>query len=192
MDEFTASNGGTVKTLTNGRMKVANHTRERLTENAAWFESTAYLDAEMVPTLREFFQAERDEELGRWRWPENRDYVVYDFDEGIVRVVAESTGTQYVFERADATMHIGTFPESGAACDYFDAHPEPKPWEDAKPGEIWELTAESKTRQYAAIASRDISGDATYLIPVDNPNAPTLGVRARVITAGHRVYPEAF
>lgn len=138
-----------------------------------------------VKALREFFQHERDEELGRWRWPDTPVYVVYRDSDNSVLVFDETNGRSEQYARWEAELL-----EDGAAFDYFAAHPEPKPWERAKPGEIWELTAEGVERQYAAIASRDFTGDAVYLFPVDDAYAPKLGLRAPVITDGRRIWPE--
>ncbi len=101
---FTASSGGTVAVDSSGRMLVADYTRVALGEGVTRVSRSAHIDAEMVPTLREFFQAERDEELGRWRWPDDPDFVVYAEDDGVHNVVNEkehpTTGTPYAWVRA--------------------------------------------------------------------------------------------
>ena len=76
-------------------------------------------------TLRAFFQAERDDALGRWRDPENPNVVVYpclNQDDGYGRVV-------WVLDEAE--MVSGTVLDDrhshSSASRYFAAHPEPKP-----------------------------------------------------------------
>lgn len=106
------------------------------------------LTAAEADALRDFFQHELDEELGRWRWPENQDYVVYPVETIRGQVVAVSVlnevyGETVQYPRANTVFYSG---EGKAARAYFDAHPEsepkPKPWHDAKPGEVWEVTHE--------------------------------------------------
>lgn len=89
--------------------------------------------------LARFFQAERDAVLGRWRDPENSDVVVYrrqecdDHHGRCAAVLNEAAMTvTYEWERDQGIDE--------SARRYFAAHPEPKPWHDAKPGEAWVIT----------------------------------------------------
>ncbi|QIK61774.1 hypothetical protein G7068_00035 [Leucobacter viscericola] len=59
----------------------------------------------MAKALREFFQHERDTELGRWRWPEYPEYVVRklpDSNPETVIVINESYGPSYTFTRTES------------------------------------------------------------------------------------------
>lgn len=106
------------------------------------------LTAVQVEALREFLQRERDHLLGRWRWPDDPRFVVYQVDTPIgtgriVRVVDESTGEgEYLNEKSFDSQHFGIHFQPAVRA-YFEAHPEPKPWHDAKPGEVWEITYRS-------------------------------------------------
>ena len=80
---------------------------------------------ETTEALRAFFQAERDEQLGRWRDPENPNIVVYpclNQDDGYGRVV-------WVLDEAE--MVSGTVLDDrhshSSASRYFAAHPQPEP-----------------------------------------------------------------
>lgn len=88
---------------------------------------------------------ERDEQLGRWRWPEEPDYVVYP-DDCRLRVLRERDGTFFAWTRGDATRAVKDEGDTGGAVNaayaYSEAHPEPMPWESAKPGEVWVLHLE--------------------------------------------------
>jgi hypothetical protein len=95
--------------------------------------------------VTEAVRAEEDERLGRWRWPENPDYVVYvRISNEIVTVFSEarglsvdaSRGTQdaWVDDERPWKRHA-----LDAASAYFDAHPQPKPWHSAKEGDVWEF-----------------------------------------------------
>ena len=96
-----------------------------------------YLSPEVVMDVEEWAQARRDLELGRWRSPLHPDYVVYPLSEDRVRVLREGSGTYEDFSREEAEPS-GWVPRA-VAFAYFEARPERKPWEDAKPGEIWEI-----------------------------------------------------
>jgi len=142
---FTASNGYAVYVRDGGRLIVSNGI------------TTKTFPVDGADTLREFFQHERDEQLGRWRWPENPDYVVYPNGE-YARVLREVDGTSEVFIRQDVENSVG-FKPALAARAYFAAHPEPKPrpWRDAKEGEAWVITREGV--QYPAIFQAGMFGD---------------------------------
>ena len=95
---------------------------------------------ETTEALRAFFQAERDEELDRWRDTENPDYVVYPGSVSLdwVVVLDESTGgTNVVFKQPRKPTKDSDF--RLVADRYFATHldPEPRPWEEAKAGEYW-------------------------------------------------------
>ena len=143
---------------------------------------------ETTEALRAFFQAERDEQLGRWRDPENPDYVAYpgSVSPDWVVVLDESTG------RADVVFKQRQNPPKDSAFTlvaerYFAAHPQPKPWVDAKPGEVWALT-------YAGIEETAWVADFTWGAPprfrqfknLLNP----IFTNDKHITAGRRIWPE--
>ena len=78
--------------------------------------------------LRAFFQAERDEQLGRWRDPENPNIVVYpipamnDQGDGYGRAVWVLDEAEMVSRTVLDDRH-----SHSSASHYFAAHPEPKP-----------------------------------------------------------------
>lgn len=130
MNEFTATNGLTVRHEGPGVVILdVDGRRNRIS-------GYDFLNRADMAALREFFQHERDAELGRWRWPENPDYVVYAPDEeGVAWSVNERTGAALMNTRA---LPLGFVDDHArAARAYFDAHPERKPWHDAKEGEVW-------------------------------------------------------
>lgn len=135
-----------------------------------------------VQALREFFRAEEDERRGRWRWPENRDYVVYaarDGD-GVHWSVNEATGESHMNTRAG----VSSDEHARVARAYFDAHPEPKPWADAKPGDVWVFEIEGEemlvglaVQRVLAVGFNTVTGTS---IDVD---------RLSTITGARRVWP---
>ena len=147
------------------------------------------LSEEEMDELRAHLQAERDEQLGRWRDPENPNVVVYpclNQDDGYGRVV-------WVLDEAE--MVSGTVLDDrhshSSASRYFETHPlpepEPKSWVDAKPGEVWALT-------YAGIEETAWVADFTWGAPprfrqFKNLLTPIF-TNDKHITAGRRIWPE--
>ena len=172
---FTASNGLTVQTDNDYDLCVEGD----------WVAS-----AEGVEALREFFQHEKDEQLGRWRWPENPDYVVYP-DGTSRRVVNESNGASLSVSVHDRKV-METYLDSyvGAARAYDEAHPEPKPWHDAKPGEMWVLTYGGE--EVPAVVSSSESGHFLFTAATnDGGGTEELAVTSPSVTAARRIWPEA-
>ncbi|MFK4760339.1 hypothetical protein ACI3KS_05325 [Microbacterium sp. ZW T5_45] len=113
------------------------------TAGALHFNHTnGYLGPVEVMDAEEYFQAREDARRGRWRDPHSPDFVVYPSADGRVRVIDERSGIHLTASREDAH---GFEPQGylrglfKAAWAYFDAHPEVKPWHDAKEGEVWLL-----------------------------------------------------
>jgi len=176
---FKASNGVTVDAITDDRDLAFGAV---VTRGSEPFIDQLTISARRADALREFFRAEEDEGLGRWRWPENPDYVVYDRSDGYARVLRERDGTSEVYIREDIA-ELGWCETALAARAFFDAHPVPKPaWHDAKAGEAWLLTVNGEE----LIALRDVDEDfystaAGYRVIRYNRDD---------ITAGRRIWPE--
>ena len=132
--------------------------------------------------LREYFQAERDEELGRWRDPEDPDWVVYPRRD-TVHVINEYDGLPYMRERNQVAYVDGAVSE--VAQRYFAAHPEPKPWEKARPGcdEIWVLTIHGCEQP---VYVTEFCGEPAFQVP----GGGTMSLSHGAITAGRRIWPE--
>ncbi|GAA1578961.1 hypothetical protein [Leucobacter aridicollis] len=128
-DTFTASNGVRVTR----RGESVKLSCERMANRLATFDD---LNRQDMEALREFFQHERDKELGRWRDPERPDIVVYLCDaERCVRVLDELTGVSQLYVEGQMSEYRGDMAD--AARTYFAAHPEPRSWHDARDGQLW-------------------------------------------------------
>lgn len=141
--------------------------------------------------LREFFLAERDAELGRWRWPENPDYVVYPSPAGyMVTVLKEPNGNSGQFDREQFSGMMAGFETSDpgysrAAHAYFEAHPERKPWEDAKHGEVW-LVSIDDAPETPMTVEHEAFDFPRFIEPIEGMSyGPKAG-----ITAARRIWPE--
>lgn len=171
--EFRARSGRTVTSRSDGSV-MFDH-------------ANGYLSPASVMDAEEFFQAKRDAELGRWRWPENPDYVVYrgrDDDDTVV-VIDERNGSNAVYDRGDSDSEFERWKSHhDAAFAYFEAHPERKPWEEAKPGEVWALTtADGREMAYAVMSVAEsgvVFESHDWRYDLDNTQ----------IKSGRRLWPE--
>lgn len=167
---FTASNGATVEAFSQS-IEVSGAGNAEV-----WLEPWA------ASSLREYFRAEEDERLGRWRWPENPDCVVYPRAErgsgGRRRVVAinEVSGFHY-------GVCVEGYTDEPAAVAYFAAHPEPKPWHDAKPWEAWVLTVDGN--EWAAT----LDEDREFRDRAETRGTFWMHITDKRITAATRIYP---
>ena len=140
-----------------------------------------FLSEEEMDELRGGFQAERDEELGRWRDTENPNIGVYalsmmDGEDRCIRLLNELSGATW--------LDWGRVALPGPASRYFDAHPEPEPWDAAQPDEIWVLTIDNDTEEVFRCGERGL-----YSLKTGNPLGSLLSCGSNKITAGHRIWP---
>ena len=153
-----------------------------------WDWSDMELPTADFKTLREYFQAERDEELGRWRDPEIPDMVVYPHDDVTITVLDEVDGKRFWWTRGDELdAHQERFPGFDTARAYFAAHPkpEPKPWDTARPDEVWVLTINNYMEEVFRCGERGL-----YSLKTGNPIGSLLSCSHNKITAGRRIWPE--
>ena len=130
-------------------------------------------------------QAERDAALGRWRSVEHPDWVVYPGkpDESLpfryqeCVVVDERDGNRLVYGTFITSCYSGEGKE--VAREFFAAHPvpEPKPWEQAQPEEVWELTCSGMPFAASLHGEQWVSANGGE-------------IWASRITAGRRIWPE--
>lgn len=158
--------------------------------SVAFHLGNGYLGADVVMDAEEFFQAKRDAELGRWRWPANPQWIVYPRRPGFVPygdadllVINEVDGSamEYVATDDDGTCYTGREePAAEAARAYFEAHPARKPWEDAKAGDVWVIEVEG-VESYAVHVVAEFFGAVSFQTPtgrkVDMNNSAFTGFR---------------
>ena len=99
-----------------------------ITEDGVLRWEGGYDPRRVTDALREYFQRERDTQLGRWRDPKNPDMVCYPVvgDLDAVLMMYEGDMTRYYATRTD-WERIRPHYVSETAGRYFQAHPEPKP-----------------------------------------------------------------
>lgn len=174
MNEYKTSNGATVYLDSDGRLKFQRDSP--LCANT--------LEDFWVQAAREYFQAERDEELGRWRDPENPDWVCYLAKEDSVHVFNEQTGNRAFYWLRDSLparlwLEGAERDSYDAARRYFAAHPEPMPWDAARPGEVWVLTINGDSHPYRR------TEHGTWLSVT-----PGVYLGDDTIEGAHRIWPE--
>lgn len=175
MTEFTASNGYTILARKNATVDwwSADEKQRGIIQ--------VFTHSQVWQALREFFQHERDEELGRWRHPEDPRYVVYGgYSPGeerrFARVVQEQMGiVSIVYEGKDHQSEVHDI-----AVAYFEGHPERKPWLEADAGDIWVISAEGE-EQFAVHAIAGLFGSVQFVTvggkPVNMSNSTFTGFR---------------
>lgn len=170
-EKFVASNGVEISRCGRG---VYDHKGRR---------NLSMSDSE-VDALREFFLHERDTELGRWRDPDSPYIVVYaPNEEGKVRVVDEHAGWGWEVSPESKAYSTSTlFNVVKAGHHYFEAHPEPKPWQDAKPGEVWVITTSNVGDEVAVLVTG--AGRFRY------SDGVLMSLTSEQITDARRVFPE--
>jgi hypothetical protein len=182
VNEYTASNG--VKVEWDGdTLKV---------------DTLSYFDrwGTHYPALREFFRAEEDDRLHRWRWPAKPNYFVIVDEDGDVEVFDEERPNAPRLYARNSVSFVGNF--GGAARAYFDAHPEPKPaWFEAREGEVWVLGLKHEAWELPYIVVDDTDGETVagprfFPVPPLSPNEPGWrpGFFPSDFANGHRLYPE--
>lgn len=176
---FIASSGVEIETTETGEIFV----------KGAYGYSQA--GTEGVEALREFFQHERDRELGRWRDPDNRDLVVYrlpkedNIDGRAVRVIDETSGDTFIYWETFESFRAGKHAQMWkVAVRYFEAHPEPRPWKEAKPREAWVLTIDGEEIPATTTLSLYSDGCDFYT------GGDCINAHDPSITAGRRIWPE--
>lgn len=177
MNEYTASSGVTVyhgggnEPL--GGIRIQDSDRYRV-----------MISGRNTLALREFFQAEADERLKRWRDPENPERVVYRKGGERIHVLDETDGDYWSVRTRDIEEYGETLPVSSTARAWLAAHPEPKPaWHDAKPGEVWEVMV--ITGNHEVFAYEDTDGERKFKFA----DGGSMWATDPGITAGTRIYP---
>lgn len=140
-----------------------------------------YLGPDSVFDAEEYFQAKRDADLEVFRSTTDPHLVVREIDRDVFGRRRVGVLDERTFEVRDVNDVVcgGDYPEHRAAREYFEAHPERKPWADAKPGEVWILT-HVKGEEGAFIVNRDRFESPSW----------SLTIKAESITGGRRVWPE--
>lgn len=182
MQENTASKGAF-------RARSGRIVQVRENGTVTFDHANGYLSPESAMDAEEFFQAQKDLECRRWRCPVEPDHVVYEQD-GQLRVMRESDGHSNVMSRRWFEEHReGIFAREEKTfyrvlALYVEAHPEPKPWHDAQPGEVWAVTETNGEALYRATRSHrfeQVSGAEGML------SMPTTHWS---ITAARKIWPE--
>lgn len=162
-DIFTATNGTRI------RSRGFPHPIEVDDSTFGWQPLKHYVGGSMMDNaMAEWYQHRRDVELGRWRDEHDPDMVVYPdvpYVTGIPRIAVldeRKPDQVHTFSEGSARAREGSRAE--VARRYFAAHPEPKPWHDAKANEAWVITT-SEGEQQAAYTIGERNGGVHFETP---------------------------
>ena len=181
MTEYQASNGIKVDSETQGITG-----RRRITFHHGNHGTLVEMSAEEAVALIESLDHEKDEELGRWRDPDNPRLTVYPtegYETDEITILDDVDAETYTITRARAERSQGGWWHDTAKA-YFEAHPERKPWHDAKPGEVWVLTFDGADDTFKAYESR------YGTIYFTRSRETSTNLTNERITAGRRIWPE--
>ena len=170
--EFKAKNGLIVKPCENGGIEVGR----------PGYRDYTLPEASLA--LEEFFQKRGDEERGRWRDPFEPHYVVYPVDDGAtVRVLDERDGVSTWVNRNVEATDTGHY---GVAYRFFEAHPDRKPWDDAKASDVWILSVNG--RESAARVTTWANGEVAHPIVFFTTDGAV--VASGRVDHARRIWPE--
>ncbi|WP_336652697.1 MULTISPECIES: hypothetical protein [unclassified Leucobacter] len=187
MEKFTASNGTQVVPIT------APGVAKGIAVAPDFGCRTNIYDGD-VQALREFFQHERDQELGRWRF--NAYLTVYEAENHqpgnrarAVNVLDDRTGRLHMRHEGQAAWRETNPALSEAAAAYFAAHPEPKQWHEAKPGEVW-VAKLSTGPTFDEVALQVMEYAEEGIVFMDHAEEEPYELTATEITDARRIWPE--
>lgn len=153
--------------------------------------ANGYLSTETAMDAEEFFQAKHDNEIGRWRCAADPEYVVYPDALRVhgarsgIRVWNERTGVSRHYANVEGVDGLGGYFDEAARA-YFEAHPERKPWHDAKPGQVWALTVDGA--ESAFYPSKSLARAFTPVAPETGRTAVSMD--SFEITDGRKIWPK--
>jgi len=173
--EFRARSGRTVKPQEDGSIRFGL--------------GLGYLGKHEAMDAEEFFQAKRDEELGRWRSTTDPHWVAVEgerdaYGRRTVTVFDERTFeihrlNERVCDQGAVQRLGGEIAKHRVARQFFQAYPERKPWADAKPEEVWLMG--SGLHEFIALVG--IDGKFRFA------DGSAMAVTETFIT-GRRIWPE--
>lgn len=182
-DTFTASNGIQITMDTDRDGKVYLVGRRARGDEGQYLDTHATAGPGGIVALREFFQHERDEERGLWRSPTDPSWTAVRRNTTIYFQNEDHERNFWFIVGNDATLKPWSGDLQAVAREYLEAHPERKPWEDAKPGEAWEIT-------YTTLVGPDVTKVA---IRTDRNMWATDVLEMELnhaITSARRIWPE--
>ena len=177
---FTASNG----------LMVERHEDDRIVvfEGSAIPVMRTYKASVHVDALREFFQHEKDEHLGRWRSSADPRWTAVRRDKFVYFQCEDGIRSFNIHLDREATLNAWNDDLRAIAREYIAAHPEPKPWHDAECGESWYL--EPYGIVYTCVGDRGHSTGLWFTRANVYGKVENLQLDDARITAGRRIYPE--
>ncbi|WP_136053466.1 hypothetical protein [Microbacterium sp. K5D] len=171
---FTASNGAIVHNPTKGGIAVGNSLILRDNESTA---------------LREFFQHESDEARGLWRSPSDPTWTAVRRNTMIYFQNEDHERSFHFVPKLEGSIRAWSGDLQALAYEYIEAHPERKPWEEAKPGEVWLFRGKGDIKPSAFMKSHVGWTNSEAVVVQRDPALPYGGTRDESFEP-RRIWPE--
>lgn len=182
MNEYTASNGVTVEW---------DAERGMFTLDSPSGPSQIYwFNAEDRRALSDYFQAERDAELDRWRDTEHPERAVYRRVDNSLLILDETDGDHWTVRIDEIKDYDECHPVASTIRAWLAAHPEPKPWHDAKQNDLWELMINGCHSPEVYRFASELRSTSKFR-PVNSPSRVAFEAADPRIIRAHRIYPPA-
>lgn len=196
MTDFTASNGITIREREDSMMPVLewNTDGRYYTDGSRWYavgegidgaDPGFTADSPVARALREFFQHERDEEQGVWRSSKDHTWTAVRRNNTIYFQNGDHERSFWFIVGNEATLKPWSGDLQAIAREYLQAHPERKPWHDAKPGEVWVLTIDGSEHVVCAVQQYEKDFN-----PISHPIYATFANGSERITDARKIWPE--
>lgn len=148
------------------------------------------MSVEQTDALREFFRRETDDALGRWRSASDPAWTaVLDADTGYVKVRNDDGHRSFSFiPGSPATLTPWVKELREIAKEYIESHPEQRPWQGAKPGEVWALGI-GGGYHCDSISVIETQEGIRFIWGVKGGEIRNIAITDRTIDYGKRVFP---
>lgn len=194
MTDFTASNGVIVREHP-GAIGVRRSVEDLDPVAVPGFNKPervqTFLDPRQWDAIAEAVRAEEDTRLGRWRSVRYPAWTaVVHVASGMVMFRHEDGEREFSVANRGERLSKWSPELQGVAREFFDAHPEPKPWHDAKPGEVWALRIANVEGEDAYNVTEDAVQGGHRLHFRCTEDGAVYAVDSPSVTAGRRIWPE--
>lgn len=180
MTEFTASNGVTLH---------PHDSRVDVNCSGSAHPDGHKLSVKETEALREFFQHERDEELGLWRSPSDPTWTAVRRNTTIYFQNEDHERSFHFVPKLEGSIRAWSSDLQALAYEYIEAHPERKPWEEAKPGEVWLFRGKGDIKPSAFMKSHVGWTNSEAVVVQRDPALPYGGTRDESFEP-RRIWPE--
>ena len=184
-DSFTASNGIQITMDPDRDGKVYLVGRRARGDEGQYLDTHVTGGPEGIAALREFFQHERDEERGLWRSPTDPSWTAVRRNTTIYFQNEDHERSFHFVPKLEGSIRAWSADLQALAYEYIEAHPERKPWEDAKAGDVWVIEVEC-VESFAVHVVAEFFGAVSFQTPTGNK----VNMTNSTFTGFRKIWPE--